>query len=76
MSFHDTETDPETTPNTDTNNSKEFQVSTFRNDLQREGEITLSLPIDSTQFQQFCKKLNDKELFQCRDLLEKEIYGK
>ena len=23
----------------------------------------LSLPIDSTQFQQFCKELNDKELF-------------
>ena len=75
-SFHDTETDPETTSNADTNDSKKFQVSNFRNDLQRKGEVMLSLPIDSTQFQQFCKKLNDKELFLCRDLLEKEIYGK
>ena len=75
-SFRDTETDPETTSNADTTISKKFQVSNFRNDLQRKGEVVLSLPINSTQFQQFCKKLNDKELFQCRDLLEKEIYGK
>ena len=76
QSFRDTETDPETTSNADTGDSKKFQVSNFRNDLQRKGEVMLSLPIDSTQFQQFCKELNDKELFQCRDLLEKEIYGK
>ena len=76
QSFCDTETDPETTSNTDTGDSKEFQVSNFRNDLQRKGEVILQLPIDSTQFQQFCKELNDKELFLCRDLLEKEIYGK
>ena len=76
QSFRDTETDPETTFNADTGDSKKFQVSNFRNDLQRKGEVMLSLPIDSTQFQQFCKELNDKELFQCRDLLEKEIYGK
>ena len=76
QSFRDTETDPETTFNADTGDSKKFQVSNFRNNLQRKGEVMLSLPIDSTQFQQFCKKLNDKELFQCRDLLEKEIYGK
>ena len=72
----DTETDPETNSNADTCDSKKFQVSNFRNDLQRKGEVMLRLPIDSTQFQQFCKKLNDKELFLCRDLLEKEIYGK
>ena len=76
QSFRDTETDPETTFNADTGDSKKFQVSNFRNDLQRKGEVMLCLPIDSTQFQQFCKELNDKELFQCRDLLEKEIYGK
>ena len=76
QSFCDTETDPETTFNADTGDSKKFQVSNFRNDLQRKGEVMLCLPIDSTQFQQFCKKLNDKELFLCRDLLEKEIYGK
>ena len=76
QSFRDTETDPETTSNADTGDSKKFQVSNFRNDLQRKGEVMLSLPIDSTQFQQFCKELNDKELFLCRDLLEKEIYGK
>ena len=76
MSFHDTETDPETTSNADAGDSKKFQVSNFRNDLQRKGEVILCLPIDSTQFHQFCKKLNDKELFLCRDLLEKEIYGK
>ena len=76
QSFRDTETGPETTSNADTGDSKKFQVSNFRNDLQRKGEVMLSLPIDSTQFQQFCKKLNDKELFLCRDLLEKEIYGK
>ena len=76
QSFRDTETDPETT-NADTGDSKKFQVSNFRKDLQRKGDdIVLSLPIDSTQFQQFCKRLNNKELFQCRDLLEKEIYGK
>ena len=76
QSFRDTETDPETTFNADTGDSKKFQVSNFRNDLQRKGEVMLSLPIDSTQFQEFCKELNDKELFLCRDLLEKEIYGK
>ena len=76
QSFRDTETDPETTSNADTGDSKKFQVSNFRNDLQRKGEVILQLPIDSTQFQQFCKELNDKELFLCRDLLEKEIYGK
>ena len=64
QSFRDTETDPETTCNADTGDSKKFQVSNFRNDLQRKGEVMLSLPIDSTQFQQFCKELNDKELFQ------------
>ena len=76
QSFRDTETDPETTSNADAGDSKKFQVSNFRNNLQRKGEVMLSLPIDSTQFQQFCKELNDKELFLCRDLLEKEIYGK
>ena len=76
QSFRDTETDPDTTSNADTGDSKKFQVSNSRNDLQRKGEVMLSLPIDSKQFQQFCKELNDKELFQCRDLLEKEIYGK
>ena len=76
QSFCNTETDPETTSNADTGDSKKFQVSNFRNDLQRKGEVMLCLPIDSTQFQQFCKELNDKELFLCRDLLEKEIYGK
>ena len=76
QSFRDTETDPETTFNADTGDSKKFQVSNSRNDLQRKGEVMLCLPIDSTQFQQFCKELNDKELFLCRDLLEKEIYGK
>ena len=75
-SFRDTETDPETTSNSDTTISKKFQVSNFRNDLQRKGEMILSLPIDSTQFQEFCNSLNDKELFLCRDLLEKKIYGK
>ena len=75
QSFRDTETDPETS-NADTGDSKKFQVSNSRNDLQRKGEVILQLPIDSTQFQQFCKELNDKELFLCRDLLEKEIYGK
>ena len=76
QSFHDTETDPDTPANADTNDSKKFQVSNSRNDLQRKGEVILQLPIEPTQFQQFCKKLNDKELFLCRDLLEKEIYGK
>ena len=76
QSFRDTETDPDTTSNAGTGDSKKFQVSNFRNDLQRKGEVMLCLPIDSTQFQQFCKELNDKELFLCRDLLEKEIYGK
>ena len=76
QSFRDTETDPDTTSNAGTGDSKKFQVSNFRNDLQRKGEVILQLPINSTQFQQFCKELNDKELFQCRDLLEKEIYGK
>ena len=76
QSFRDTETDPETNSNADTGYSKKFPVSNFRNDLQRKGEVMLCLPIDSTQFQQICKMLNDKELFLCRDLLEKEIYGK
>ena len=76
QNFCDTETNPETTSNADTGDSKKFQVSNSRNDLQRKGEVILQLPIDSTQFQQFCKELNDKELFLCRDLLEKEIYGK
>ena len=75
-SFRDTETDPETTSNADTAISNKFQVSNFRQDLQRKGDIVLSLPIDSTQFQEFCNSLNDKELFLCRDLLEKKIYGK
>ena len=75
-SFRDTETDPETTSNADTGYSKKFQVSNFRQDLQRKGDIVLSLPIDSTQFQEFCNSLSDKELFLCRDLLEKKIYGK
>ena len=76
-SFRDTETDPDTT-NADTGDSKKFQVSNFRQNLQRKGDDTvlLSLPIDSTQFQEFCNSLNDKELFLCRDLLEKKIYGK
>ena len=64
--------DPETTSNMDTSISKNFQVSNFRNDLQRKSEVMLSFPIASTQFQQFCKNLSDKELFLCRDLLEKK----
>ena len=79
QSFRDTETDPETTSRDSYYkkvSSFYFQKNSSTNDLQRKGEVMLSLPIDSTQFQQFCKKLNDKELFLCRDLLEKEIYGK
>ena len=56
QSFRDTETDPETTSNADTGDSKKFQVSNFRNDLQRKGEVMLSLPINSTQFHEFCKE--------------------
>ena len=41
QSFRDTETDPETTSNADTGDSKKFQVSNFRNDLQRKGEVIL-----------------------------------
>ena len=59
--------------------SKEFQVSNFRDVpgfFQKKEEIVLQLPIEEFQFQQFCKLLNVGELFLCRDLLEKEIYGK
>ena len=35
QSFRDTETDPDTTSNAGTGDSKKFQVSNFRNDLQR-----------------------------------------
>ena len=55
------------------------QVSHFRDVpefFQRKGEIVLQLPIEEFQFQQFCKQLNTKEIFLCRDLLEKELYGK
>ena len=78
-SFRDTETDPETSSNADTDFSKSSPVSYFRDvpeSFQRKGETVLQHPIDSTEFQQFCKKLNTKEIFLCRDLLEKELYGK
>ena len=77
--FRDTETDPETSSNADTDFSKSSPVSYFRDvpeSFQRKGETVLQHPIDSTEFQQFCKKLNTKEIFLCRDLLEKELYGK
>ena len=79
QSFRDTETDPETYSNADTDFSKSSPVSYFRDvpeSFQRKGETVLQHPIDSTEFQQFCKKLNTKEIFLCRDLLEKELYGK
>ena len=79
QSFRDTETDPETSSNADTDFSKSSPVSYFRDvpeSFQRKGETVLQHPIDSTEFQQFCKKLNTKEIFLCRDLLEKELYGK
>ena len=41
QSFRDTETDPDTTSNAGTGDSKKFQVSNFRNDLQRKGEVML-----------------------------------
>ena len=39
--------------------------------LSKKGEVMLSFPIDFNQFQQFCKQLNTKQIFLCRDLLEK-----
>ena len=50
--------------------------NTSTNVLQRKGEVTLSFPIDSNQFQQFCKQLNTKEIILCTDLLQQELYGK
>ena len=79
QSFHDTETDPETHSKVKGLISKKFQVSHFRGVpefFQKKEEIVLQLPIKEIQFQQFCKLLNVGELFQCRDLLEKELYGK
>ena len=80
QSFCNTEADPETHSNTDTNISKKFfKVSHFRDVpelFQRKGEVILSFPIEEIQFQQFCKQLNTKKIFLCRDLLEKELYGK
>ena len=79
QSLHDTETDPETHSKVNTLISKKFQVSHFRDVpefFQKKEEIVLQLPIEEFQFQQFCKLLNVGELFLCRDLLEKEIYGK
>ena len=79
QSFHDTETDPETHSKVNNLISKKFQVSHFRDVpefFQKKEEIVLQLPIKEFQFQQFCKLLNVGELFLCRDLLEKEIYGK
>ena len=79
QSFHDTETDPETHSKVNSLISKKFQVSHFRDVpefFQRKGEIVLQLPIEEFQFQQFCKQLNTKEIFLCRDLPEKELYGK
>ena len=75
----DTETDPETYSKVNDLISKKFQVSHFRDVpefFQRKGEIVLQLPIEEFQFQQFCKQLNTKEISLCRDLLEKELYGK
>ena len=79
QSFHDTETDPETHSKVNSLISKKFQVSHFRDVpefFQKKEEIVLQLPIEEFQFQQFCKLLNVGELFLCRDLLEKELYGK
>ena len=79
QSFHDTETDPETHSKVNSLISKKFQVSHFRDVpefFQRKEEIVLQLPIKEFQFQQFCKLLNYGEIFLCRDLLEKELYGK
>ena len=79
QSFRDTETDPETHSKVNNLISKKFQVSHFRDVpefFQKKEEIVLQLPIEEIQFQQFCKLLNVGELFLCRDLLEKEIYGK
>ena len=79
QSFHDTETDPETHSKVNSSISKKFQVSHFRDVpefFQRKEEIVLQLPIEEIQFQQFCKLLNVVEIFLCRDLLEKELYGK
>ena len=79
QSFCDTETDPETHSKVTSIISKKFQVSNFRDVpdfFQKKEEIVLQLPIEEFQFQQFCKLLNTKEIFQCRDLLEKELYGK
>ena len=78
-SFCNTETDPETHSKVKDLISKKFQVSDFRDVpefFQKKEEIVLQLPIEEFQFQQFCKLLNVGELFLCRDLLEKEIYGK
>ena len=78
-SFHDTETDPETPSMKNSIFSKKSQVVHFREVpefFQRKGEIVLQLPTKEFQFQQFCKQLNTKEIFLCRDLLEKELYGK
>ena len=79
QSFRDTETDPETHSKVTSIISKKFLVSNFRDVpefFQKKEEIVLQLPIKEFQFQQFCKLLNTKEIFQCRDLLEKELYGK
>ena len=79
QSFRETETDPETHFKVNNLISKKFQVSHFRGVpefFQKKEEIVLQLPIEEFQFQQFCKLLNVGELFLCRDLLEKEIYGK
>ena len=79
QSSRNTETDPETHSKVKDLISKKFQVSHFRDVpefFQKKEEIVLQLPIEEIQFQQFCKLLNVGELFLCRDLLEKEIYGK
>ena len=79
QSFRDTETDPETHSKMNSIISKKLQVSHFRDVpefFQRKEEIVLQLPIEEIQFQQFCKLLNVGEIFLCRDLLEKELYGK
>ena len=79
QSFCDTETDPETHSKVNNLISKKFQVSHFRGVpefFQKKEEIVLQLPIEEFQFQQFCKLLNVGEIFLCRDLLEKELYGK